>query len=63
MRRILSADKVKKLPAGTGVFVVREKDGKQSKATVIQYGRQKKLQGEYLHAIKDQPGFHYEVEE
>lgn len=62
--KILSADKVKKLPPGTDVYTVRESDGSRGMLWVIKSGRKKLLKGVYgTHEIIDRPGWHYEVEE
>ena len=63
MRKVLTAQKVKKLPVGTDVILVRDGTGKSGKLWVIKSGRNKMLRGVMgIHEIKDRPGWHYEVE-
>ena len=64
MRKILSAEKVKKLPVGTDVFLVKEGTGKTGTLFIVKKGRSKMLKGIFgLYEIKDRPGFHYEIEQ
>lgn len=61
--KILTADKVKKLPPGTDVYLVRDSDGSRGMMWIVKSGRKKLLKGVYAtHEIKDRPGYHYEVE-
>ncbi len=61
--KVLSADKVKKLPPGTDVFLVRESNGSKGRLWIVKVGKKKMLKGIYSeHEIKDRPGWHYEVE-
>lgn len=63
MGKVLSAQKVKKLPVGTDVLLVREGTGKTGRLWIIQSGRKKMLRGVMgIHEIQDRPGWHYEVE-
>ena len=63
MRKTLTAEKVKKLPVGTDVFLVREGTEKTGSLFIVKKGRSKMLKGIFgLHEIKDRPGFHYEIE-
>ena len=62
--KILSADKVKKLPVGTDVRLVRESDSAAAMMWIVKSGRKKLLKGVYAeHEIADRQGWHYEVEE
>lgn len=62
--KILTADKVKKLPVGTDVRLVREADGATARMWIVKSGRKKLLKGVYAEReIVDRPGWHYEVEE
>lgn len=63
MKKILTADKVKKLPVGTDVYLV--KDGTDLRGTlwIVKSGRKKLLKGLTSELeIKDKPGWHYEVD-
>ena len=61
---ILSSDKVKKLPIGTEVILIREATGEKGHLTVVKSGRKKKLKGRYaLLDIQYRKGWHYEKEE
>lgn len=63
MRKTLTADKVKKLPAGTDVFLVRESTGNVGRLWIVKSGRKKMLKGIMTeHEIRDRAGWHYEVE-
>lgn len=63
MRKQLTAAQVKKLPAGTDIYVIREATGQEGKMWIIKSGRKKKLKGIMTeHDIMDRPGWHYEVE-
>ena len=62
--KIISADKVKKLPVGTDVYIVNESTGKSGLMWIIKSGRKKLLKGILsTHEIKDTDGWHYEVDE
>lgn len=64
MRKTLSAAQVKKLPAGTDVLKVRDATGQVARLWVVKSGRKKMLKGVYAEFdIKDQSGWHYEIEE
>jgi hypothetical protein len=59
----ITADKVKKLPVGADVYLVREATGEKGKLWIIKSGRKKLLKGLMAtHEIKDRAGWHYEVE-
>lgn len=61
--KTLTADKVKRLPVGTNVFLVRDGTGQKGKLWIVKSGRKKMLKGLYAeHEIKDRPGWHFEVE-
>ena len=63
MRRTLTAEKVKRLPVGTDVFLVRECNGNTGRFWIVKSGRKKMLKGIMAeHEIKDRTGWHYEVE-
>lgn len=63
MRKVITADQVKKLPVGTDVFLVRDATGQCAMMWVVKSGRKKILKGVLAeHNIKDRPGWHYEVE-
>lgn len=63
MRKTITADKVKKLPPGTDVWLIHEADGKTGMLWIVKSGRKKMLRGVAgTHEIKDLPGWHYEVE-
>lgn len=63
MRKILTADKVKKLPVTTDVLLVQEGTGKEARLWIVKSGRKKMLKGIYTeHKIEDRPGWHYEIE-
>lgn len=63
MRKILTAEKVKKLPVGTQVFFIRDATGQQGTLSVVKCGRKKILKGTFVEQeIKERPGWHYEVE-
>ena len=60
----MTAEKVKRLPVGTDVFLIQESTGRWAKLLVIKSGRKKMLKGAYsLQDIADRPGWHYEVED
>lgn len=61
--KILTADKVKKLPPGTDVIIVNEKDGTKGRLWIVKSGRKKMLRGVTgtLLDIVDRNGWHYEV--
>ena len=62
--KIVTADKVKKLPVGTDVYLVRNATGEKGLLYVVKSGRKKMLRGMTgLHEIKDRAGWHYGVEE
>ena len=64
MAKILDAKKVKKLPVGTDVRVVRERTGETGMLWVVKSGRKKMLRGLMgMHEIKDRAGWHYELPE
>ena len=64
MGKIMTAEKIKKLPPGTDVTLVREATGETGRLWVVKSGRKKMLRGAVaMHEIKDRPGWHYEVEE
>lgn len=64
MGKIMTAEKIKKLPPGTDVTLVREATGETGRLWVVKSGRKKMLRGPFaMHEIKDRPGWHYEVEE
>ena len=64
MGKVLTAQKVKKLPVGTDIILIREGTGKSGKLSVIKSGRKKMLRGVMgLHEIVDRPGWHYEEAE
>lgn len=61
--KVLTAEKVKRLPVGTDVILVNEKTGSRGRLWLIKHGRKKMLRGILnLHEIKDMPGWHYEIE-
>lgn len=61
--KILPAAKVKKLPPGTDVSLVREATGQRGRLYVVKSGRKKMLKGLFgTHEITDRPGWHYEVD-
>ena len=63
MRKTLTAQQVKKLPVGTDVYAVNDKDGSVGMMWIMKSGRKKMLKGILgVHEIKDIEGFHYEVE-
>jgi hypothetical protein len=63
MRKTISAEKVKKLPVGTDVFLIRESSTEYGRLWVVKSGRKKMLKGIYMeHEIKDRDGWHYEIE-
>lgn len=63
MRKTITADKVKKLPVGTDVFLIRESTGEAGRLWIVKSGRKKILKGVFAeHEIKDRAGWHYEVE-
>lgn len=63
MAKILTADKVRKLPVGTAVFFVREVTGQAGRFWIVKSGREKMLKGAIVRKIKDMPGWHYELRE
>lgn len=65
MNKILTAEKVKRLPVGTDVITVCEKDGSRGTMWIVKSGRKKMLRGVLgmMHDIKDKDGWHYEVTE
>lgn len=63
MRKTITADKVKKLPVGTDVFLIRESTGEAGRLWIVKSGRKKILKGVFAeYEIKDRAGWHYEVE-
>lgn len=63
MRKTLTAEQLKKLPAGTDVLLVRESTGQVGRLWIVKNGRKKKLKGIMTeHEIRDRAGWHYEVE-
>lgn len=63
MGKVLNAQKVKRLPVGTNVYVVREATNQRGLMWIIKSGRKKLLRGVYAqHEIKDRAGWHYELE-
>lgn len=65
MAKILTAEKVRKLPVGTDVFYVRDATGQAGRFWVIKSGRKKMLKGAIagIREIKDMAGWHYELRE
>lgn len=65
MSKILTAEKVKRLPVGTDVITVCEKDGSRGMMWIVKSGRKKMLRGVLgmTHDIRDRDGWHYEVTE
>ena len=63
--KILTADKVKKLPVRTDIYYVREGTGQAAKLWIVKRGRKKMLHGVIVgdREIKERPGWHYEVTE
>ena len=62
MIKILTADKVRRLPVGTDVRIVREADGSSGMMWVTKTGNRKVLKGVVaMHEIVDMPGWHYEI--
>ncbi len=62
--KVLTADKVKKLPIGTYVYLVRDADGQRGKLWVAKTRNRKWLKGVYgEYEIKDRAGWHYEVDD
>ena len=62
--KVLKADKVKRLPPGTDVFLVNDKTGERGTLWIVKSGRKKMLRGVLTtHEIKDTAGWHYEVED
>lgn len=60
--KTLSAEKVKKLPVSTDVWIVKEDTGEKGMMWIVRSGRKKILKGIYTKMeIKDRPGIHYEV--
>lgn len=63
MRKTLTVAQVKKLPAGTDVFLIRESTGQEGRLWIVKSGRKKILKGIMTeHDIADRKGWHYEVE-
>jgi len=64
MRKTITADKVKKLPVDTTVYVVNDTDGSHGTLWIVKKGRQKMLKGALTdpREIRDVPGWHYEVD-
>lgn len=63
MKKVLTADKVKKLPVGTDVYLVKESTGLRGMLWIVKSGRKKLLKGLASELeIKDRPGWHYEVD-
>ena len=61
---ILSADKVKRLPSGTDIFIVRDETGEKGRLWIVKSGRKKLLRGVMAeHEIRDREGWHYELAE
>lgn len=65
MAKILTADKVRKLPVGTDIYYVREATGQAAKLWIVKSGRKKMLHGVIAgdREIKERPGWHYELRE
>lgn len=62
-RKVLTAEKVKKLSPGTDVLFVRESDGAVGRFWVVKSGRKKLLKGVITEQeIIDRKGWHYEIE-
>lgn len=62
--KVLTAEKVKKLPPGTDVFTVKDETGERGRLWIIKSGRKKLLKGILKsYEIKERPGWHYEVAE
>lgn len=62
--KILTAEKVKRLPPGTDVILVNEQTGSRGRLWIIKSGRKKMLRGIInVHEIRDLPGWHYEIED
>ena len=63
--KVLTADKVKRLPVGTDDYYVREATGQVAKLWIVKSGRKKMLHGVIAgdREIKERPGWHYEVTE
>ena len=63
MKKVLTADKVKKLPVGTDVFLVKDGTDLRGMLWIVKSGRKKFLKGLASKLeIKDMPGWHYEVD-
>jgi len=63
MKKILTADKVKKLPVGTDVYLVKDGTDLRGMLWIVKSGRKKLLKGLTSELeIKDKPGWHYEVD-
>jgi len=62
MGKILTANKVKKLPEMTDILFVDESTGKAARLWIMRCGRKKMLKGVLTdpREIKDFPGYHYE---
>lgn len=62
--KILTAEKVKRLPPGTDVILVNEQTGSRGRLWIIKSGRKKMMRGIInAHEIRDLPGWHYEIED
>lgn len=62
--KIVTAEKLKRLPEGTVVLQVDEKSGKAARLWIVKSGRKKVLRGIITQFnIKDRDGWHYEIEE
>lgn len=62
MSKILTADKVKRLPVGTNIKLVNEKSGEAGTLWIIKSGRKKLLKGIMTTLqIADKEGWHYET--
>lgn len=63
--RVLSAEKVKKLPVGTDVYLVNDTTGEKGRFWVFRCGIHKMLKGVLTNEpirIRDLDGMHFEVE-
>ena len=64
MGKTITAEKVKKLPIGTEVLVVREGTQQTTLMRIAGYYKKKMLKGATaVHEIRDRAGWHYEVTE
>ena len=64
MGKQISADKVKTMPIGMEILMVRESTGQTIRAKLMQSYKKKLLQGtQASYDIKERKGWHYEVTE